>query len=157
MFQDRNLIYWLHDALGTLRTVILSTQLPYNMIPERNLMQACRLQEEQRRQWVADITEMLEEGPRVILRLPKIRQAIICHPEPLLWFSRIRMELEMLGLERFNRDIQCIDENGECNSDIILQEIDTRVSEIIREVRLRMYLEGNVVNEPVDIFERILM
>ncbi|KAH3734292.1 hypothetical protein DPMN_040731 [Dreissena polymorpha] len=45
MFQDRNLINWLHDALGTLGTVILSTQLPYNMIPERNVMAACRLQE----------------------------------------------------------------------------------------------------------------
>ncbi|KAH3734262.1 hypothetical protein DPMN_040701 [Dreissena polymorpha] len=158
MFQERHLIHWLHDALGTLRTAIFSTQLPYYMIPERNLMAGCGLQEEQRRKWVADITEMLEEGPRMILRLPKIRQAIICHPEPLLWFSRRRMELEMLGLEWFNRAAKCSDENGVCDfSDFILQEIGRRMSEIDIEVRLRMYMEGNIVNDRVDIISRILM
>ncbi|KAH3693220.1 hypothetical protein DPMN_192623 [Dreissena polymorpha] len=41
IFHERNLIHWLHDTLGTLRTVIACTQLPYYTIPERNLMAAC--------------------------------------------------------------------------------------------------------------------
>ncbi|KAH3734257.1 hypothetical protein DPMN_040696 [Dreissena polymorpha] len=158
MFQDRNMIHWLHDALRTLRTVISSTQLPFYMIPERNLMAACGLQEEQRRQWVAVITEMLEEGPRMILRVPKIRQAIVGHPEPMLWFSRRRMELEMLCMEMRNRATQCSDENGVCDfSDIIVQKIDKRVKEIKREVLLRMFMEGNCVHDRFGIIKRILM
>ncbi|KAH3735024.1 hypothetical protein DPMN_041484 [Dreissena polymorpha] len=66
MFQDRNWINWLHDALGTLGTVILYTQLPNNMIREGNVM------------------------------------AALTSIEPLLWFSRRKMELEMLKLESFN-------------------------------------------------------
>ncbi|KAH3850412.1 hypothetical protein DPMN_092823 [Dreissena polymorpha] len=112
MFQERNLIYWLHDALGTLRTVISSTQMPYYMIPERNLMADCGLQDAQQQNWVAVITDMMEEGPRVILRLSKIRQAVICHKEPLFWFSRRRIEVELLRLERMSRSLQCTDENG---------------------------------------------
>ncbi|KAH3850405.1 hypothetical protein DPMN_092816 [Dreissena polymorpha] len=73
------------------------------MIPERNLMAACGLQNEQQRKWVANITDMMDEGPSVILRLEKILQAIICHPEPLLWFSGRRIELEMLMLKVINR------------------------------------------------------
>ncbi|KAH3850476.1 hypothetical protein DPMN_092887 [Dreissena polymorpha] len=48
------------------------------MIPERNLMAACGLEAEQQRKWVADITDMKMDGPRVILRLPKIRHPVIC-------------------------------------------------------------------------------
>ncbi|XP_052274790.1 uncharacterized protein LOC127874474 [Dreissena polymorpha] len=159
MFKDRNLIQWLHDALGTLRTVISSTQLPYYMIPERNLMAACGLQEEQQRKWVADIADMMEEGPRVILRLPKIRRAIICHPEPLLWFSRKRLEMEMLRLEwmiRFEQSRR--DANGECDfSDIILTEIQRRMNEIALVVCLRMFMEGGIVTLQNDIFSSLLM
>ncbi|KAH3734231.1 hypothetical protein DPMN_040670 [Dreissena polymorpha] len=110
MFQERNLIFWLHDALGTLKTVISSRQLPYYMIPERNLMEECGLQEEQQHKWVADITDMIGEGPKVILRLPKMRQAIICHPDPMPWILERRKGLigqRMLEHEWMNRaDVQ---------------------------------------------------
>ncbi|KAH3864953.1 hypothetical protein DPMN_027986 [Dreissena polymorpha] len=43
------------------------------MIPERNLMAACGLNGEQKRIWVATITEMMKDGPKLIFRLPKIR------------------------------------------------------------------------------------
>ncbi|KAH3850236.1 hypothetical protein DPMN_092643 [Dreissena polymorpha] len=160
MFQERNLIRWLHDALKTLRTVLSSKQLPYYIIPERNLMEACGLQDQQQRKWVADITDIMEEGPRMILRLPRIRQTIICYPEPLLWFSRRRMELEMLQLEYLNRDLQCIDENGECDdTDIILQAIYMRHIEIVRELIQRMFIEGSPVDDRDrdEILRRILM
>ncbi|KAH3693217.1 hypothetical protein DPMN_192619 [Dreissena polymorpha] len=152
LFQERNLIYWLHDALGTLRTAISSKQLPYYMIPERNLMAACGLQEVQQHKLVADILDMMDEGPRVILRLPKIRQAIIGHPEPLLWLIRRKLELEMIYLEFMNRMLQIRNENWEFDcSDTILQEILRRQSEIHREVSLRMFMEGNIVYNPYDI------
>ncbi|KAH3850361.1 hypothetical protein DPMN_092772 [Dreissena polymorpha] len=156
MFQERNLIHWFHDALETLRTAILSTQLPYYMIPERNLMAACELQDTQQRKWVADITDMMDEGPRVILRLPKIRQAIISHPEPLLWFSRKRMKLEMLLLVWRNKSPMCRKENIN-SSDIILQEIRRRMTEVVEVVRLRIFMEGGIVNNQNDIFNRLLM
>ncbi|KAH3808847.1 hypothetical protein DPMN_137206 [Dreissena polymorpha] len=145
-YQEKHLIHWLHDALETLRTAISSTHLPYYIIPERNLLAACGLQDKQQRQWVADITDMMEEGPRVILRLPKIRQAIICHQEPMLWFSRRRMGIEQLMLEATNRITQ-LSENGEWDfPDIILPEIWRRWGVILREVHFRMFMEGCIVN-----------
>ncbi|KAH3734184.1 hypothetical protein DPMN_040624 [Dreissena polymorpha] len=157
MFQERNLIHWLHDALRTLRTAISSTQLPYYMIPERNLMAACGLQEVQQRKWVADITDMIEKGPRVILRLPKIRQAVIGHPEPLLWFSRKRMEIELLGIEMHSRLVRCACENGEreitVNETIRhVMEIVRHINEIVDEISHRMIMEGGTVYDVNDLY-----
>ncbi|KAH3734237.1 hypothetical protein DPMN_040676 [Dreissena polymorpha] len=45
-FQERKLIHWFIDALETPRNAISSAQLPYYMIPERNLIAACGLQDE---------------------------------------------------------------------------------------------------------------
>ncbi|KAH3850352.1 uncharacterized protein LOC127874473 [Dreissena polymorpha] len=157
MFQESNLIHMLHDALGTLRTVISSTQLPYYMIPERNLMAACGLKDEQQRKWVADITNMMAEGPKVMLRLSKIRNAIICHQEPLLWFSRRKIELEMLMLE-YNRIMPRDYEHRQYdNAYIIEQEIRRHMNELLREVHMRMLMEGGYVNDPMDIWRRVLM
>ncbi|KAH3742001.1 hypothetical protein DPMN_048731 [Dreissena polymorpha] len=50
---------------------------------------------------------MMAEGPSVVLRLPKIRKAIVASPEPILWFSKTRMEIEMLWLEGLIRDARC--------------------------------------------------
>ncbi|KAH3734216.1 hypothetical protein DPMN_040655 [Dreissena polymorpha] len=158
LFQEKKLIYWLHDALGKLLTAISSTQLSYYMIPERNLMAACGLQAEQKRKWVEDITNMMEEGPSVILRLPRIRQAVICYPQPMLWFSRRRMEAEILILEWMRRDLQCRCENGRYDiDDIILVEIDRRQDEIAKEVYDRMSVEGSAVNTVNDVYFRLLM
>ncbi|KAH3865627.1 hypothetical protein DPMN_028669 [Dreissena polymorpha] len=65
---------------------------------------------------------MINEGPRMILRLPKIRQSLIAHPEPFLWYIRGRMELELLMLMNNNIMILCGDESGEVDeTDAILQ------------------------------------
>ncbi|KAH3734244.1 hypothetical protein DPMN_040683 [Dreissena polymorpha] len=97
---------------------------------------------------------MMEEGPSVILRLPKIRQAIIGHPEPLLWFSKRRMILEMIDLEWRLRIGQCRDENGVCDySDIILQKLKRRRASILKIVGIRMFMEGSA---PKDILRRML-
>ncbi|XP_052239300.1 uncharacterized protein LOC127850361 isoform X2 [Dreissena polymorpha] len=154
MFQERNLIHWLHDALRTLRTAISSTQLPYYMIPERNLMAACGLQEVQQRKWVADITDMIGEGPRVVMRLPKIRQAVIGHPEPLLWFSRKRMEIELLMFELSSRFMRCSYEN--CESKITMVEIMRHIDEIFSEFSIRMIMEGGTVYDVKDSYSRYM-
>ncbi|KAH3733146.1 hypothetical protein DPMN_039571 [Dreissena polymorpha] len=151
-FYKRSFLYWLHDGLRDLKTAIVTQQLSYYMIPERNLMAASGLQEKQQSKWVADITDMMDEGPRVILRLQRIRQAVIASPEPMLFFSKIRMEIEMLGLEALHRIGQCNDEH-----DVILQEITRRQDEITMEVAQRMRIDGCAVNDLEDIFLRIVM
>ncbi|KAH3693223.1 hypothetical protein DPMN_192626 [Dreissena polymorpha] len=151
MLQEMNLFHGLHDALQRLRSVISSKRLPYYMIPERYLMEACGLQTEQQRKWVADITDMMKEGPRVILRWSKIRKAVISHPEPLLWFSRRKLEFEILGLELITRLTRCGDENGKIDcSDNLLLEITRRHSEVQTEVIQRMIMEGSIVCDPID-------
>ncbi|KAH3741935.1 hypothetical protein DPMN_048665 [Dreissena polymorpha] len=151
-FYKRSFLYWLHDGLRDLKTAIATQQLSYYMIPERNLMAASGLQDKQQSKWVADITDMMDEGPRVILRLQRIRQAVIASPERMLWFSKIRMELEMLELEGFIRTGQCSDEH-----DAIVQEINIRQDEIMMEVAQRMLIDGCAVNDLNDIFHRIVM
>ncbi|KAH3727357.1 hypothetical protein DPMN_053291 [Dreissena polymorpha] len=83
--------------------VISTQQLPYYMIPERNLMAGCGLETGQIHTWVETITDMVNEGPRIILRLPKLRQALIARPEPRRWFIKKRIELEFLELLYMNR------------------------------------------------------
>ncbi|KAH3768755.1 hypothetical protein DPMN_169972 [Dreissena polymorpha] len=128
------------------------------MIPERNLMATSGLDREQQRTWISTITDMLNEGPRVILRLPKIRQCIVAHPEPLRWYSVRRIELEMLTLMRLNRSVICSDENGEIDyTDAILQALNRRINEVITDVCVRMIMEGSRVINAQAIFNRIRM
>ncbi|KAH3733082.1 hypothetical protein DPMN_039506 [Dreissena polymorpha] len=150
-FYKRSFLYWLHDGLRDLKTAIVTQQLSYYMIPERNLMAASGLQDKQQSKWVADITDMMDEGPNVILRLPKIRQAIVASPEPMLWFSKIRMEFEMLCLENL------INRIGQDEHNAILQQIMRRQVEILMEVVQRMLIDGCDVNDLHDICYRILM
>ncbi|KAH3733079.1 hypothetical protein DPMN_039503 [Dreissena polymorpha] len=157
-FYKRSFLYWLHDGLSDLKTAIVTQQLAYYMIPERNLMAASGLQDKQQSKWVADITDMMAEGPNVILRLPKIRQAIVASPEPMLWFSKTRMELEMLFLEELNRHVKCIYGNGEVNKHgAILHAIARRKEELLMEVAQRMNTEGSAVYDMFDFLLRILV
>ncbi|KAH3869781.1 hypothetical protein DPMN_032952 [Dreissena polymorpha] len=122
----------------------LISKLPYYMIPNRNLMAACGLEEEQQRTWIATLTEMMDEGPRMILRLPKIRQVLIAHPEPFRWYTRRRTEIELLRLMIMNRMALCMDENGEVDeTHVTLQTLHNRENMILREFYLRMSMEGN--------------
>ena len=121
-------------------------------------MAASGLQAKQQNKWVADITDMMAEGPRVILILPKIRKAIVASPEPMLWFSKKRMELEMLQLEGLSIGARGSDENGaEAKSDAIRQAIRRRMDEILMEVGLWMIEEGCAVNDLLDIRDIMLM
>ncbi|KAH3733693.1 hypothetical protein DPMN_040126 [Dreissena polymorpha] len=157
-FHSRSLLYWLHDGLKKLRTAIEKKRLCYYMIPERNLMDACGMHDYKQHKWVADITDMLEEGPKVILRLEKIRKAIVASPEPMLWFSRKRMELEMMSLEMKIRAAQCMDEIQETDdSDSILKKIMIHQLYLCIEVTKGIILNGSTVNDLIDIYYRMLM
>ncbi|XP_052237135.1 uncharacterized protein LOC127848616 isoform X2 [Dreissena polymorpha] len=157
LFHERALCYWLLKGLGELRTVLITKHLPYYMMPERNLMAACGLEVEQQRSWVSTISDMINEGPRVILRLTSIRKVIISHPEPLLWYNRKRIELELLMLKYMNRRLHCSDESSITDeNDFMLKEISRRQSEIVREVVMRMHLEGSFVYDLHDVLFRML-
>ncbi|KAH3733776.1 hypothetical protein DPMN_040210 [Dreissena polymorpha] len=157
-FHSRSLLYWLHDGLKKLRTAIEEKRLCYYMIPERNLMEACGMHDYQQHKWVADITDMLEEGPNVFLRLKKLRKAIVASPEPMMWFSKKRMELEMLLLEYRIRRAEIKEKNGEVDySDSILEKIWIRTSGILIQVAQRMFLKDSSANQLIDIYNRMLM
>ena len=126
------------------------------MIPERNLMAASCITYTQQTQWEADITDMMAEGPMVILRLPKIRMAIVAPPEPIVRFSKKMMELEILKLEMMNRIASCYMDEVLYKSDAILQEILRRAMEIVMEIKLRMIEEGCAVNNLMGIGDRML-
>ncbi|KAH3831312.1 hypothetical protein DPMN_104575 [Dreissena polymorpha] len=113
---------------------------------------------ELQRSWVSTIPDMMNEGPKIILRLPNIRKSIIAHPEPLLWYCRRRTELELLELINMNRCIHCKNDNRKVDgSDVMLQAIKKRRVEIIMDVVFRMYLEGSEVHDPYDVLKSILM
>ncbi|XP_052223308.1 uncharacterized protein LOC127839151 isoform X1 [Dreissena polymorpha] len=153
MFHERSLFHWLHEGLYALRVAIDTKELPYYMIPGRNLMAACALDHEQKRSWIATIDEMMTEGPRIILRLPKIRQAIIAHPEPLRMYSGRKIEIEMLELIWMNRLYLGMDED----TDAIMQALLGRQNEILREVKMRMIMEGARVNDIQNVWSSMLM
>ncbi|KAH3792897.1 hypothetical protein DPMN_146398 [Dreissena polymorpha] len=153
LFHERSLFHWLHEGLYALRVAIDTKELPYYLIPGRNLMAACALDHEQKRSWIATIDEMMTEGPRIILRLPKIRQAIIAHPEPLRWYSGRRIEMEMLQLICMNRLALRMDKD----TDVIMQALRRRQWEIVREVRMRMIIEGCRVNDLQNVWRSMFM
>ncbi|KAH3858729.1 uncharacterized protein LOC127871667 isoform X2 [Dreissena polymorpha] len=158
LFHERSLFHWLHVGLDALRVAIDTRELPYYMIPERNLMEGCDMDCEHQHMWISTIQDMMDEGPRVILRLPKIRQTIIAHPEPLLWYSRRRTELELLYLMDMNRRMQCRDKNWVYDTrDVIFKTIKRRKHEITYQVGLRMYIDGSSVNSLNDVWQSLLM
>ncbi|XP_052241519.1 uncharacterized protein LOC127851706 isoform X2 [Dreissena polymorpha] len=157
-FDTRSFFHWLHAGLRELKTAIATQQLSYNMIPERNLMAGSDLQDQQKSQWLTDITNMMAEGPRVILRLPKIRKAVVASPEPMLWFSKKRMELEMLFVEFWNRRTYSLSEDLVPDEyDDIQHEISRRMRKLMVEVAQRMHVEGCAVYDLWAIQKRMLM
>ncbi|KAH3791473.1 hypothetical protein DPMN_144959 [Dreissena polymorpha] len=153
LFNERSLFHWLHEGLYALRVAIDTEELPYYMIPERNLMAACALEHEQKLSWIVTINDMMTEGPRMILRLPKIRQAILAHPEPLRWYSGRKREIEMLELIFLNRLALGID----VETDVITQAVKSRRVVILREVVMRMIMEGARVNDLINVMDSLLM
>ncbi|KAH3733033.1 hypothetical protein DPMN_039457 [Dreissena polymorpha] len=121
-------------------------------------MVASGIQDKQQCKWEADITEMIDEGPIVILRLPRIRQAVVASPEPMFWFSKKRMEIEMLSLEVWNGNLKVRNKNGVVDeSDAILPQMERREVELLIEVAIRMYLEGSDICGVRVILNMILM
>ncbi|KAH3875751.1 hypothetical protein DPMN_039027 [Dreissena polymorpha] len=101
---------------------------------------------------------MMNEGPKLIRQLPKIRQAVISHPEPMMWYSEKRLELEILDLMYMTKGAKCSDMNGEVNkSDTMLTAIEGRMNEILREIRQRMNWEGSRLNDLQVIYHMMLM
>ncbi|KAH3693190.1 hypothetical protein DPMN_192592 [Dreissena polymorpha] len=101
---------------------------------------------------------MMDAGPRVILRLRKIRKAIIASPEPMLWFSKTMMELEMVHQAWMNLRAECTAYKAVVDtSDFILEALDRRRLEILIELRQRIFLDGNYVNDLYSLCTRILM
>ncbi|XP_052232347.1 uncharacterized protein LOC127845461 [Dreissena polymorpha] len=157
-FTEKNLFNWLCEGLRKLRTALSTTNLSYYMIPERNLMDSCGMNEKQQRTWVETISDMINEGPKLLLRLPKIRQAIVSHPVPLFWYCNRRLEIELLVLKCINRREQCLVVDGVVNeSDSMQNSILIRIVQIVSEVSRKMIGEGSCVNYLNEIFERMLM
>ncbi|KAH3819537.1 hypothetical protein DPMN_121275 [Dreissena polymorpha] len=96
---------------------------------------------------------MMDEGPIIILRLPKIQQAIIAHPEPLRWYSSRKIEMEILELILMNRVTLGMDRQ----TDVILQESMKRQEEICLEVTQMMIREGSRLNYIINIWPHMLM
>ncbi|KAH3868900.1 hypothetical protein DPMN_032055 [Dreissena polymorpha] len=140
LFHEMSLFFWLREALSELRRAISSKQLPYFMIPERNLMASCKLTDAQQRRWISKITDLIDEGPIIIQRLPKMRRAIIAHPETLRWFYMRRLELEILILEEMNRQNRSSNSNlaVNCFDGIFRQEPTRRMFKIVFEILNRM-------------------
>ncbi|KAH3875759.1 hypothetical protein DPMN_039035 [Dreissena polymorpha] len=156
--ENCSLFYWLRKGLEQLRTAILKIHLPYYMIPERNLMEACGLDAEQKRTWAKTITDMMDEGPKILLRLPKIRKAIISYPEPLIWYIKRKLDLELLQMKCWIRCMQCMGENRVVNtSDSVLTLITGRQIETLNEVLQRMHEEDSLVGEPINIRNMMMM
>ncbi|KAH3865510.1 hypothetical protein DPMN_028549 [Dreissena polymorpha] len=159
LFHERSLLYWFLEGLNALRVALVTRELPYYMIPDRNLMAASGLEEEQQRTWISTITEMINEGPRVILRLPKIRQGIVAHPDKLFrLYCGTKIELEMLILKRVKREGCCTDENFVVDeSDVTLLAIERRIQTIMKAVHIMMALEGSRDINIQDVFHRLMM
>ncbi|KAH3788694.1 hypothetical protein DPMN_166842 [Dreissena polymorpha] len=158
LFHSGSLFHFLFEGMDILRTAISVRQLPYYMMPERNLMAERELDVKQQCVWVKSITDMINEGPRIILRLKKISHAIEWHREPLLWYSRMRTELEMLFLEFKNRHLRLnpINNGPVYETDPIVKAIVKRKGEIFREVLLRMLQEGSSVDDANKLFGMML-
>ncbi|KAH3864907.1 uncharacterized protein LOC127866977 isoform X1 [Dreissena polymorpha] len=157
LFHSGSIFHWLKEGLISLRTAISSRQLPYYMIPERNLMAERDLVSGQQDELVKSLTCLIDEGPKILRRLKKIRQAIIGHKEPLLWYSKLRIEFEILYLELSIRQMQCKDENGVVNtSDIILLILCYGMMEVLNKIIARMHSEGTYLNDITQLIGMIL-
>ncbi|KAH3875146.1 hypothetical protein DPMN_038409 [Dreissena polymorpha] len=121
-------------------------------------MEACGLDAEQKRTWAKTITDMMDEGPKILLRLPKIRKAIISYPEPLIWYIKRKLDLELLQMKCWIRCMQCMGENRVVNtSDSVLTLIAGRQIETLNEVLQRMHEEDSLVGEPINIRNMMMM
>ena len=157
-FYARSLFHWLHDGLRELRTAIVTqTTIILHDSGKKfngNLWFAGQAAEQMGSRYHENDGGRPNGNTEIAEATEKLS---VASPEPMLWFSKKRMELEMLHLEVNNIYVQCDGKNGvEAKSEAILQEIERRMSEIVMEVRLRMIEEGCAVNM-LNIHKRMLM
>lgn len=100
IFREDKLAPLLLFSLKFLHCCINLNCLPYYMIPERNLL-AGKFKISEKRKLSSLISQLLSEGPCLIQRCPKIRDALYViygKPELLSAYSMRRNELEILKL-----------------------------------------------------------
>ncbi|KAH3718661.1 hypothetical protein DPMN_061467 [Dreissena polymorpha] len=100
IFRDENLMHVLQIALKFLQTALVDNNLPYYMIPERNLLVG-RTTEKEWTGLISKIEELITEDERIINRLPKLREAMKTFPlDELEQTGKRRDKLELLELKR---------------------------------------------------------
>ncbi|XP_045160648.2 uncharacterized protein LOC123525570 [Mercenaria mercenaria] len=119
-FSEGNLVTILQYALKFLKQCLVQNNLPSYMIPERNLF-ADRVTLQQRSRLCMRIHSLLREGPSVVLRVKKMRDALNMlyrSPEEFRLFSVRRQKVETLMLlfnvytsENFSGGIRDIETN----------------------------------------------
>ncbi|KAH3875868.1 uncharacterized protein LOC127870479 [Dreissena polymorpha] len=142
---EKSLFNWLREGLIFLRNAIVTMHLPCYIIPERNLLAACGMREDLQHTWITIMKEMIEEGPRILLRLPKMRRAIIAHPEPLFLYYRMKTELELLFLMCTNRFIKYInDDVDDSEGDRFIEEFNICLGLILSPVLPLLNVDWNI-------------
>ncbi|XP_052773041.1 uncharacterized protein LOC128211933 isoform X2 [Mya arenaria] len=101
MFQTKNLLQNVISCLRNLQEAIKVNQLPYYMIPGRNLLTG-RISPEQQQQLITKLDELIQEGPCVVLRCPKVHAALEMSPAALAEKGSWRDEVEKLFLKTRN-------------------------------------------------------
>ncbi|KAH3865061.1 hypothetical protein DPMN_028099 [Dreissena polymorpha] len=122
-------------------------------------MAATGLTDAQQQTWIATLTEMIDEGPMIVRRLPKLRQAIICHPQPLLWYTAQKLELEIILLE-MAKELPYISGNLAVGVlGLLFQHgLSWRVVEILNDVFENMgYTDAHNLFDILDILNRMFI
>ncbi|WAR13427.1 hypothetical protein MAR_027607 [Mya arenaria] len=101
IFTPENLLNTLTLCLNKLQQCVKDNYLPYYMIPGRNLLIG-KLSSEIRLQVTDKLEELIQEGPAVILRLHRFKDALEMSHNELAKRSYNRNELERYDLVRMN-------------------------------------------------------
>ncbi|XP_052819428.1 uncharacterized protein LOC128245342 [Mya arenaria] len=101
IFKKQHLFQNVISCLRNLKDAIHANYLPYYMVPSRNLLTG-RMIPDQQQQLIAKLDELIQEGPLVIMRCPKVLTALNMSPTELARKGRWRNKLEKLYLQREN-------------------------------------------------------
>ncbi|XP_052790656.1 uncharacterized protein LOC128224719 [Mya arenaria] len=101
IFKKKYLLQNVMNCLRNLQDAIKANHLPFYMLPDRNLLIG-RINPEQQQLLIEKLGDLIEEGPRVILRCPKVSKALEMSPAELAKKNRWREKLEKLWLEGMN-------------------------------------------------------
>ncbi|XP_052807061.1 uncharacterized protein LOC128236220 [Mya arenaria] len=100
-FSIHNLVVNIISCLKMLQQSIRENNLPYYMIRGRNLLRG-RINLTQHHHLIAKLDELIQEGPIVIMRCPKVRLALQMPSAELIKQGRWRDKLEKLWVEMWN-------------------------------------------------------